>query len=85
MGAPKKNQLHIRLISRGYLLGFIGYGDWIIPIYKPESSAMNGRGPTTLSLGDLPTMEINHLLNGMILQVELHGMEVHFISQVLKR
>ena len=30
---------------------------------------MNGRGPTTPGIGDLLTMVISHLLNGMILQV----------------
>ena len=28
-----------------------------------------GRGPTTPGIGDLPTVVINHLLNGMILQL----------------
>ena len=42
--------------------------EWLVaPIYKPFRRPF-GRG-TTRSLGDLITMEINHLLTGMILQV----------------
>ena len=42
---------------------------WLVtPMYKPFR--LFGRGPTTRSLGDLLTIVINHLLNGMILQVD---------------
>ena len=37
--------------------------------HPPPKQAMNGRASTTRSLGDLLTMDINHLLTGMILQV----------------
>ncbi len=48
------------LQERGLLGGSsqLGYVVGITPLFKPWSSAMNGRGPTTRSLGDLPTIGI---------------------------
>ena len=40
------------------------------PPFRSHEKAIWRRGPTTRSLGDLETMVINHLLTGMILQVE---------------
>ena len=44
---------------------------WLVsPIYKPWNAHLEGEQP---QLGDLLAMVINHLLNGMILQVVTHG------------
>ena len=47
---------------------------WLVtPIYKPWKGHLNGEQPY---LGDLLTMVVNHLLDKMILQVPVYGLEI---------
>ena len=66
-----------RLSHGGLAWRIIPVSKWLVsPIYKPFSPF--GRGPTTLLRGLTITMVMNHLLNGMILQV---GWTIPFLQR----
>ena len=72
-------------------LKILGEGTWriiplskqlVTPVYRPWNGHLEGE---QAYLGDLLTMIINHLLTGMILQVQLYPCGTHGCKSLLRK